>query len=697
MATSKVRGAWNSKLGFILAASGSAIGLGNIVFFSANAYAYGGGAFYLPYFIALFVLGIPVMILEFGLGTMTGRAFPEALYRVAGKKAEFVGWWSLGSALFITMYYITLLGWGAGMLFGALGSLFEPGATAPFAPMQEPTAAASAQVFFFDLIATWWPFLGVAAIWGANLTILWRGTETIERAVRIFVPLMWLFMIGLIIRGLTLEGGPSGVLYLFTPDIEGILQPGVWKGAFAQIFFSLSLGLGTMTAYASYLPKDADQVNNSLLVSFMNCGFEFIAGVAIFSLLFAFAINPGGGTTLSLSFFAIPQGISEFPWGVKVFGFLFFLLFLMAGLTSSISLIESPVSALIDKLKMSRGKILTWVAVPGMIGSLCFALPTIIDPGLGGNGTLGLTLLDVLDHWAFNYSLLTVGFLECIMVGWVLGADNLRRAVNENSVFTLGRWFEPLIRYVAPLLLGTVIVWNLYNEFTGVFYGSDYPVSGLDWIPYVVPIVWLAGTLVMASYLTFGRSFRRSGGESVRFGAGTSAGGTTGGGSADSSITRKGRDRSEGDGSGSGSGGTALCVGLLALLFVSLVAPRAARAQYVEQDEILVAGQPVTLSLSEADTLMVTYRPGSSISHTEELRAAGGQLEWTPAQAGIAALTTPGGPTQNVSIRFARLPVLGVIVLIVAGGLLFGGIAYASNKLFGREPTSAVVDHRPDT
>ena len=505
--TNATRGSWNSKLGFILAASGSAIGLGNIVFFSSNAYQYGGGAFYLPYFLALFVLGIPVMITEFGLGTMTGRSFPEALYRVAGRKAEFVGWWSLASALFITMYYVAILGWALGMMFGAFGSLFEAGATAPFAPFMEPTEGPSALVYFFNLITTWWPLLCVAVIWCLNLLILWRGTATIERAVRIFVPLMWLFMIGLIVRGLTLEGGMDGVLYLFTPDVEGIMEPQVWKGAFSQMFFSLSLGLGTMTAYASYLPKDADQVNNSLLVSFLNCGFEYIAGVAIFSLLFVFALNPVGGT-LSLSFFAIPQGIAEFPWGVRLFGFLFFFLLVIAGLTSSISLIEGPASALIDKFNISRTKALACIAVPGAVGSLFFTLPQVIDPALAGNGTVGLSLLDVMDHWAFNYSLLTVGFFECLMVGWVLGADKLRAAVNTHSKLPLGSWFDVLIKYVAPLLLGVVLIWNLIEEFGGeTIYGAGVDLGTYGWIPYVIPFVWLLGTLAIASYLTFGREY----------------------------------------------------------------------------------------------------------------------------------------------------------------------------------------------
>jgi len=502
------RGSWNSKLTFILAASGSAIGLGNIVFFSANAYAYGGGAFYLPYLFALFAVGIPVMILEFGLGSMTQRAFPEALSRMTDKRGEFVGWWSLGSALFITMYYVTILGWALGMFFGSFGGLFEAGATAPFSPMQEPTAAANAQVYFFGLIATWWPVIGVVAMWTINLFVLWKGTDSIEWAVKIALPLMWLFMIILIIRGLTLEGGFSGMMYLFTPDFSGIMQPEVWKGAFSQIFFTLSLGLGTMTAYASYLPKDADATNNSLVVACMNCGFEFLAGIAIFSLLFAFAINPAGGTTLSLSFFAIPQGISEFPTGAKIFGGLFFLLFLMAGVTSSISLIEGPTSALIDKLGIGRNKALAMVAIPGILGSVAVAWPTIIDPGLSSNGTLGLSLLDVLDHWAFNYSLLTVSFLECIMLGWVLGADKLRKAINKNSTFKLGRWFNGQIKYFIPAILGIVIIWNLFNEFFGGdFYGSTDVLGGFNWIPYLVPIVWLAGTLCVAAYLTFSSNY----------------------------------------------------------------------------------------------------------------------------------------------------------------------------------------------
>ncbi len=275
------RGQWKSRIGFILAASGSAIGLGNIVFFSANAYSYGGGAFYLPYLIGLFVVGIPVMILEFGLGTISGRAFPEALFRIAGKKGEFAGWWSILNAAFITMWYITILAWVIGMLVAAFGKLWLPSVALPAFGM-ETGALPNPTAFFFDMLSSWYPMLFVVIIWIANIVIVRRGAETIEQAARVFVPLMWIFMLVLIIRGLTLTNGFQGVMLLFTPDFSVMKNPIVWRGAFSQIFFTLSLGFGVMTAYASYLPKKSDHAQNALVTSFLNCGFEYVAGLAVY-------------------------------------------------------------------------------------------------------------------------------------------------------------------------------------------------------------------------------------------------------------------------------------------------------------------------------------------------------------------------------------------------------------------------------
>ena len=491
------RGQWKSRIGFILAASGSAIGLGNIVFFSANAYKFGAGAFYLPYIIALFAVGIPVMILEFGLGHHTGRAFPEAMFRTCGRKGEFLGWWAVVNASMITMYYITILGWVVGMWVGALGDLWTPSVAVTAFGMAEG-ALPNPVAYFFDMISSWGTAGGVALVWVLNVVICLKGARGIESAVRFIVPAMWILMAALIVRGVTLPEGIHGVYLLFTPDFSVMSDPEVWQGAFSQIFFTLSLGFGIMTAYASYLPKDSDQVNNGLMVSFMNCGFEFVAGLAVFTLLFAFAVAPKA-STISMMFFVVPGGIAKFPAGVAAFGVLFFTLLLIAGLSSSISLVEALVSALIDKFEVPRRRAVLLFSAIGLFGSILFALPTVIDKGLASDGTLGLTLLDLVDHWAFSYGLLIVGLGECLLLGWVYGVDKIRDTINASSARPLPASFDVLVKWVIPGAVGLLLVWAIYKEVSGGFYGHDFEVGELTALPYLAFGTWLV--------LTFGVSF----------------------------------------------------------------------------------------------------------------------------------------------------------------------------------------------
>ncbi len=500
------RGQWKSRAGFILAASGSAIGLGNIVFFSANAYKFGGGAFYLPDLFALFAIGIPVMMLEFGLGNITGRAFPGSLRRLAGRKGEFVGWWAVVNGVFLTMYYITILSWVLGMLVGSLGELWADSIAVPafgFVEGDLPNPAA----YFFHMLSTWKPLIYVALVWLANVVIVRKGIESIEPVTKIFVPLMWLFMIALIVRGLTLPNGGHGVLLLFTPNFSVMKDTAVWQGAFSQIFFTLSLGIGTMTAYASYLPKKSDLTHNSIITSLLNCGFEYIAGLAIFSILFAFMIVPQA-STIAMTFFIIPRGISELPAGVRLFGVMFFALLLIAGLTSSVSLVETLISPIRDKFRWSRRKIVYLAATFGLVGSACFALPQVINPGLENDGTLGLTLLDLMDHWVFSYGLLIVGLSECLLIGWLVGAKKIRHHLNDSSTIKLGPWFDVLIKYVIPALLVFVLGFSLWSEIKGGLYGMSYGENYsekyrfMGVAPPVILAVWLLTCTIFASILT---------------------------------------------------------------------------------------------------------------------------------------------------------------------------------------------------
>jgi len=475
------RGSWGSKLGFILAASGSAIGLGNIVFFPANAYTYGGGAFYVPYLLALFVIGIPVMILELGIGRMTRRSMPNAMKLIGGTKAELAGWFGVLNAGIITMYYITILGWVVGMLVGAAGSLWQNAKLTGFTP---PSGALTeVGTFFFDMISGWSPVIFVVIVWLLNLLVVVKGARSIEAVVKIFVPLMWIMMIVLIVRGVTMPHGEQGILWLFTPDFGAMAGAGVWKGAFSQMFFTLSLGFGIMTAYASYLPKKSDDVQNATTISLMNCSFEFIAGLAIFSLLFACAIVPKA-STLSMMFFVVPEGITRIPVMAQAFGVLFFALLLIAGLTSSVSLVEAVVISLMDKFGLRRMHVMIGVFAVGLIGSTVFALPMVIDPDLSSNGTLGFSLLDLVDHWAFDYGLLICGLLEVVILGWLFDIRKLVAFINESARIKLGSGFIVLVRYVLPLLILAVLVRSVLDETslldkTSGIYGHDMDTGGV--------------------------------------------------------------------------------------------------------------------------------------------------------------------------------------------------------------------------
>ncbi len=501
------RDQWKSKLGFILAASGSAIGLGNIVFFSANAYKYGAGAFYVPYLIALFLLGIPVMIMELGIGHRAQRAYPEAMYRIGGIKGEWIGWFGLLNASVITMYYITILGWVLGMWIGAFGSLWEPQAVPAF---DLPSGTLSNSMsYFFDMISKFETVAYVVIVWILNAAIVWSGTKSIERAVKVFVPLMWIFMIVLIFRGITLPDGPQGIMLLFTPDFEVMKDFEVWQGAFSQIFFTLSLGFGIMATYASYLPKKSDQSSNALTISFMNCAFEYIAGLAIFAILFAFAIVPKA-STLSMTFFVLPEGIGSFPVGVQLFGIMFFTLLLTAGLTSSVSLVEALAAGVIDKFNLPRKTVVLIVSAIGVIGSVMFALPMVIDPGLAGNGTLGLTLLDFFDHWAFSYGLLICGLLECLLVGWVLGPEKLRESINPHAKIKVGPIFDWMIKVVIPAVILVILGFSIKNEMSGDgLYGGTTETGTMQNLHVLVLAGWLVFTILGAMALTAAGGFRR--------------------------------------------------------------------------------------------------------------------------------------------------------------------------------------------
>lgn len=461
------RDQWVSRKGFIFAAVGAAIGLGNLWRFPFQAYSNGGGAFLLPYFVALLTAGVPLMIMEYGFGhRMRGAA--ALAFRKLGRRWEWLGWWQSMIPVMVMMFYSTIVSWSlcyiVYSLTGAWGD--NPGAF-----FGGEFLAVSSGPWDFDGVR--WHILGATAVvWFLNWYISRNGISGgIEKATRIFTPMLLLLMVAFMIRGLTLDGAVDGLNHLFRPDFSRLLEPGIWISAYSQVFFSATIGVGVMIAYASYLPKNSDIVNNAFITVFSNAMFDIIAGITVFTTLGFIAYSQGvdfskvaqGGP--GIAFVAFPQAISEMPAGQTILGVLFFVCVFVAGLSSSISMLESFASSLLDKLDISRKKLITRLSLLGFAGSALYTTGA------------GVHILDIVDHFIGSYGIALCGLAEAIILGWVFGAERMREHVNATSDFAVGRWWTICIRYITPILLGYMFISNVIDELAAPYAG--YPGSAV--------------------------------------------------------------------------------------------------------------------------------------------------------------------------------------------------------------------------
>ena len=455
------RSIWGSKIGFLLAAIGSAVGLGNIWRFSYVTYENGGGAFLVPYAVALLLAGIPLMILEYALGHREKASPPLAFARIS-KRWEAVGWWMPTVAfLGITFFYAVVIGWCMNYFAFSFSGTWGANTSDFFSKTFLQTTASP-----FHLGGIRWPILFTTALtWFVTWIICFRDVNHgIEKASMIFMPLLFVLTLVLVGWSLSLDGAwPAIKAHYLTAHWEKInpLNKGgskVWVAAFGQIFFTLSLGFGIMITYASYLPKKTDIVGNALLTSVLNCLYSFITGFAVFGTIGFMAARKGvpfdeviaGGP--GLAFVVYPEAINQIPVGKTIFGILFFLVLIVAGLSSLISLVEAFCCSLIDKFNFTRKKVVTVVCLIGLTGSTIFTTRA------------GVLILDIVDHFVNNYGLVIGGLLECLFVGWILKTTVIRKHVTQTGGVKLPSFWSLLIRYVTPLILLGVIGVALAND-----------------------------------------------------------------------------------------------------------------------------------------------------------------------------------------------------------------------------------------
>ncbi|MBN2058256.1 MAG: sodium-dependent transporter [Candidatus Saganbacteria bacterium] len=477
----KSRITWNSQIGFLFAAIGSAIGLGNIWRFSYMAYENGGGAFLVPYFIALLVAGIPLMILEFGLGHKKHGAAPLAFAKIS-RKFEWLGWWMPTFATFgIMLFYSVVIGWCLNYVIYSFTLAWGSDAQTFFLNdfLNLSKGVFNLNGFPLHLV------LSLAAVWFITWLICFREVNHgIEKACMIFMPLLFGMTLILIGWGLTLPGAWQGLKWYLTPDFSKIANWHVWIAAFGQIFFTLTLSFGVMIAYASYLPKRTDIVKNAILTSIINCLYSFLAGFAVFSVLGYMAVKSGlpvdrvvqSGPILA--FVAYPKAISLLPFFREAFGVLFFGALLIAGISSGISLIEAFARALTDKYDFDRRWVVSALCASGFLGSLIFA------------SGAGLYWLDIVDHYINQYGLVLAGIFECLVVGWFLKAHILRTHINAVSDWSINKAWDFAVSIITPGVLLIIFVSNLISEFQRPYGGHD-----------VLALVLLGGFWLLATLL----------------------------------------------------------------------------------------------------------------------------------------------------------------------------------------------------
>jgi len=469
------RESWGTRGGFVLAAIGSAVGLGNLWGFPYKLYDNGGAAFLIPYIFAIFVVGVPILILEFSLGHFTQRAAPNAFAK-GHKKLEFVGWWGIILGFVIVTFYPVILAYCFSFLWYSVQGMFNSGKL-PWAG-EGLAGVEKAHDFFYNEYLQHTDgfslgairsniFISLCVTWIVMYLCIFKGVNIVGKIVWLTVPLPWLMLLVLTVNGLLLPGSIKGLAYYLNPDWTQLIKPTTWQFAFGQAFFSLSLAFGVMVTYASFLHRRSDINNNAAVIGIADFATSFIAGLAIFATLggMSYVTTQAGnpvavenviseGEGPGLAFIAFPYALAQLP-GSALWSSVFFFTLVTLGVDSAFSITESVLAAIVDKTCWKRGIVLVFMSMIGLTFGIVFTTR-------GGLNWLGVVVDVVYGTWGIGF----VGLAECILLGWLWRIDHLRRHANDRSDWKLGLWWDYLIRIVIPIILGTLFFWNLFSDLT---------------------------------------------------------------------------------------------------------------------------------------------------------------------------------------------------------------------------------------
>lgn len=440
----ETRAQWQTQIGFLFAALGAAIGLGNIWRFSYVVGTNGGGTFIIIYLTTIALVGLPMLLAELAVGRATQREAASAFWHL-GKNAVWrrVGLLGVVVSFGILTYYAVIAGWALKYFVAFIFSLY---------PARQ---GASSEYFHSLTSATIEPLIWQALIMVATVGIVLAGVERgIERVNKILMPLLGLVVVALAIHSLTLPGADRGLSFLFMPDWNAFLQPGVYLAALGQAFFSLGLAMGYLVTYGSYLPDRHRLPRMGALLALGDTSFAIIAAVVIFPAVFSFGMSPDQGP--GLAFVTLPEIFVRMTAG-QIVGIAFFGLLVVAALTSAVALLEIPVAYMIERWGATRWRATMVIAVTAFL----LGVPSSFGFGLwSGVRIAGLPILDAVDFVSSNVVLPLSGLAIALFVGWHWPRASAIGAVGLPQGWTSRLWYLS-IRYIAPGMIVIIVLRSL--------------------------------------------------------------------------------------------------------------------------------------------------------------------------------------------------------------------------------------------
>ena len=438
---------WGSRVGFVLAAAGSAVGLGNIWRFPYLTGENGGSAFILIYLVFIVLIGVNVMIAEFALGRSTGLAAVGAI-KTYSHRFTFVGAMGVLSAFLIMGFYPVVGGWSLAYVLESVTGLYA----------QSPEAIDG--TFGAFITGATQPLIWMLIFLAINILIVAKGIKGgIEKAAKVLMPTLFILLIFIAFRSVTLDGAGDGLAFLFQPDFSQVTGQ-TFLAALGQAFFSLSLGMGAMITYGSYLSKKETLPGNAGIVTALDVGVALLAGVAMFPALFAFGLEPAQGP--GLVFVVIPMVFAEMGGLGTLFGLLFFVALSVAALTSSVSLMEVVVSYLIDQRDVQRKKAVYGTGIVMALMSILASLSMgVFDP----LPVFEVGFFDLFDILSDKVFLGLGGMFIAIVTGWIVDKEVLRKELTNDGTTKFGLFeaWHFLIKWIIPPAIFIVAIFGIID------------------------------------------------------------------------------------------------------------------------------------------------------------------------------------------------------------------------------------------